>query len=160
MWLSYLFMRSQVRVTTQAVLFQHVTRITGHAAFFDKNRQIKVVQGNRGIAQVYRKGLGLSYDLCVSMHGWSHQLALLLLHCVSHHMYIHVALLNLWMICSRGQVDPSVYVKAFQSCLGACSVPLAANETLVILTGGTPEAVVDGVAVGPSSTLRQTTTRS
>ena len=39
-------------------------------------------------------------------------------------------------------------MKAFQSSLGACNVPLATNECLVILTGGTPEAVVAGIAVG------------
>ena len=63
-------------------------------------------------------------------------------------VFIIALFIELVLCLSRGQVDPSVYVKAFQSCLGACNVPLAANESLVILTGGTPEAVVAGIAVG------------
>ena len=63
-------------------------------------------------------------------------------------IFIVTLFIELALCPSRGQVDPSVYVKAFQSCLGACNVPVAANEALVILTGGTPEAVVAGIAVG------------
>ena len=54
--LTYFCTHRQVRVAPQAVLFQHVTRITNHAAFLDKSRQIRVVTGNRGVLQVYRKG--------------------------------------------------------------------------------------------------------
>ena len=48
----------------------------------------------------------------------------------------------------KGQVDPSVYIAALSSALASSNVPLAANETLVVLTGGTPEAVVAGIVLG------------
>ena len=48
----------------------------------------------------------------------------------------------------KGQVDPTVYIAALSSALSSSNVPLAANETLVVLTGGTPEAVVAGIVLG------------
>ena len=53
-----LCVRDQFRVAPQAVLFQHVTRITSHASFLDKSRQLKVIMGNRAVSAVYRKGHG------------------------------------------------------------------------------------------------------
>ena len=48
----------------------------------------------------------------------------------------------------KGQVDPSVYIAALSSALASSNVALASNETLVVLTGGTPEAVVAGIVLG------------
>ena len=48
----------------------------------------------------------------------------------------------------KGQVDPSVYIAALSSALASSNAPLAPNETLVVLTGGTPEAVVAGIVLG------------
>lgn len=48
----------------------------------------------------------------------------------------------------KGQLDPSVWVRAFRSALSSSNAPLAQNESLAILTGGTPEAIVAGIIVG------------
>lgn len=48
----------------------------------------------------------------------------------------------------KGQVDPTVYIAALSSALSSSNVPLSSNETLVVLTGGTPEAVVAGIVLG------------
>ena len=48
----------------------------------------------------------------------------------------------------KAQLDPSVFFSAFTSCLSTCSSELSSNEALVILTGGTPETIVAGIAAG------------
>ena len=48
----------------------------------------------------------------------------------------------------RGQMDTSVYIRALQSALSSSNVALSQNEVLVILTGGTPEALVAGIVCG------------
>ena len=53
----------------------------------------------------------------------------------------------------KGQVDASAFVSAMQSALASTNVFLNNNEGLVILTGGTPEAVVAGIVCGYSKVL-------
>jgi hypothetical protein len=48
----------------------------------------------------------------------------------------------------KGQLDPSALLSAFHSALNCANVPVAGNEVLVILTGGTPEAVTAGILAG------------
>jgi hypothetical protein len=50
--------------------------------------------------------------------------------------------------CRKGQVDPSVIAAAMQTALNASSAPLGTNEALVVLTCGTPEALVAGLVCG------------
>ena len=45
-------------------------------------------------------------------------------------------------------MDTSVYIRALQSALSSSNVALSQNEVLVILTGGTPEALVAGIVCG------------
>jgi hypothetical protein len=53
----------------------------------------------------------------------------------------------------KGQVDPSVIASALQTVLNASNVPLGQNEVLVVLTSGTPEAVVAGIVCGYSKII-------
>jgi hypothetical protein len=53
----------------------------------------------------------------------------------------------------KGQVDASAFVSAMQSALASTNVPLNNNEVLVVLTGGTPEAVVAGIVCGYGKVL-------
>jgi hypothetical protein len=53
----------------------------------------------------------------------------------------------------KGQVDASAFVSAMQSALASTNVPLSNNEVLVVLTGGTPEAVVAGIVCGYTKIL-------
>lgn len=48
----------------------------------------------------------------------------------------------------KAQVHSSVYIRAIQSALATCNVPLSDNEVCVVATGGTPEAIVGAVAAG------------
>jgi hypothetical protein len=48
----------------------------------------------------------------------------------------------------KGQLDPTVWVRALRSSLSSSNAALAQNEALVIITGGTPEAIVAGVICG------------
>ena len=48
----------------------------------------------------------------------------------------------------KGQLDSSVFCSAYQSCLASSPSEIGANEALVILTGGTPETIVAGIAAG------------
>jgi len=48
----------------------------------------------------------------------------------------------------KGQVHPDVFLSCFSSALSCCNVPLGNNECLVVLTGGTPEAVAAGIVLG------------
>jgi hypothetical protein len=48
----------------------------------------------------------------------------------------------------KGQLHPSAFVSAFTSALSLTPEELRQHEALVILTGGTPEAVVAGIAAG------------
>ena len=47
-----------------------------------------------------------------------------------------------------GQVDPSVIAAALRATLRSSNVPLSDSEALVVLTSGTPEAVVAGLVCG------------
>ena len=48
----------------------------------------------------------------------------------------------------KTQVDPSVLLSAFNSCLSTTPAALEPSECLVVMTGGTPEPVVAGIAAG------------
>ncbi len=48
----------------------------------------------------------------------------------------------------KAQVHSSVYIRAIQSALATCNIPLSDNEVCVVATGGTPEAVVGAVVAG------------
>ena len=48
----------------------------------------------------------------------------------------------------KAQVHPGVFLEALKSCLNCCPIELSSTECLVILTGGTPEAVVAGILSG------------
>lgn len=48
----------------------------------------------------------------------------------------------------KGQVDPTVWLSAFQAALNTTPQILGDNEALVILTGGTPEACAAGIVAG------------
>lgn len=48
----------------------------------------------------------------------------------------------------KGQVDPSVFVRAFQSALSTSSVPLSSSDVFFNITGGTGEPLVAAVALG------------
>jgi len=48
----------------------------------------------------------------------------------------------------KGQVDPTAFLSAFLSALNATNAALEPHEALVILTGGTAEAIVAGIAAG------------
>ena len=48
----------------------------------------------------------------------------------------------------KGQVDPSAIASVMQVVLNSSNVPLGHNEVLVVLTSGTPEAIVAGIVCG------------
>ena len=48
----------------------------------------------------------------------------------------------------KGQLHPSAFYSLFTSALSSTSEELRQHEALVILTGGTPDAVVAGIAAG------------
>jgi hypothetical protein len=48
----------------------------------------------------------------------------------------------------KGQLDPSVYHQALGKVLQMSTAPLGTSDALVVLTGGTPEALVAGISVG------------
>jgi hypothetical protein len=48
----------------------------------------------------------------------------------------------------KGQLDASVYHQALRKVLQMSTAPLGNSDALVVLTGGTPEALVAGISVG------------
>jgi len=48
----------------------------------------------------------------------------------------------------KGQVDPSVFVRAFQSALSTSSMPSSSSDVFVNITGGTGEPLVAAIALG------------
>ena len=53
----------------------------------------------------------------------------------------------------KAQVHTSVYIQAIKSAVSCSSIPVGANECLVILTGGTPEAAVAAITQGFNNVL-------
>ena len=48
----------------------------------------------------------------------------------------------------KGQVHPTVFHEVFRSSLRCANVPLSGRECAVILTGGTPDAIVGALMAG------------
>ena len=51
----------------------------------------------------------------------------------------------------RAQLHPDTYYRAYQAAVGTHALPVGKTEVVVVLTGGTPEAVVSALAAGYSN---------
>jgi len=48
----------------------------------------------------------------------------------------------------KGQCHASVFTRAFTSALHSCSTTLGSSECCIVLTGGTPDAIIGAVVAG------------